>query len=326
MTNIFDNSYNLYEAESIIVKSATDYISINKTDNLEYDYTIYDIKTAQLMDGGIIESAQEVNNIADAVREIVALNADNKTYKICDLAELQAIEAAERIKFLRLENDEKDSFTVDNLIKTNEFNCELSALTEDQKLTVKQVEDKYSSLVYHVVEGDYQMMDGFVMKMENYLYVSDSIEEWAMDRDDLKQGYAYCYVKNISVPEFSELGSAGFKPVDGGLLRDDCGYDFTPLTEQELARKIDNFMRKVDPFEYSDAEIYEGSNYDFIKNDVQKCNFQHIKTYLNELVEENIVKRDAKELLSDIKAFEKDFEAKSLEKGLDRNSISIKIK
>ena len=325
MTNTFDDLRNFKEVESIIINSDINYITVNKTDNNEFDYTIYDLKTAKLIDGGILECSEEVSNIVDAVGEIIALNGDGKTYKICSLNELQAIEVAERIKFLRLENAQINYFTKDNLLKTNEYNCEVSTLTEEQIATVKQLEAKYNAAVYHVTEGYYRMMDGDVMKMENYLYVSDSIEEWAMDRDDLKQGYAYCYVKNITVPEFSELGSVGFKPVDGGLIRDDYGYDFKVMSEQELAKKIDNFMREVDPYEYSDAEIYSGSNFDFIKSDVKKCNLEHVKTYLNELVGENIYKREAKELLSDIKAFEKDFELKSLEKKLDRNSISIKI-
>lgn len=46
-----------------------------------------------------------------------------------------------------------------------------------------------------------------------------SSTEWERDRADLKDGYPFAYVENLSTPDFSEFGSVGIEVCVGRLVR-----------------------------------------------------------------------------------------------------------
>ena len=87
-------------------------------------------------------------------------------------------------------------------------------IDEEQQKIVKEFEEEYNALVYFVIRSytSFGMMDSF-------LYVSDHADEWEMDRNDILNGYAYAYVYNYDIPEFSEIGCIGVKEMFGGLVR-----------------------------------------------------------------------------------------------------------
>ena len=86
----------------------------------------------------------------------------------------------------------------------------------DDKLKnmIKDVEIEHDIIVYHVV-------DGFVMGMHCYsmLCVCKYPEEYEMNEEDLKDGYAFSYVLNVDAPDCSEFGTICVKPIFGGLRR-----------------------------------------------------------------------------------------------------------
>lgn len=86
----------------------------------------------------------------------------------------------------------------------------------DDKLKnmIKDVETEHDIIVYHVV-------DGFVMGMHCYsmLCVCKYPEEYEMNEEDLKDGYAFSYVLNVDAPDCSEFGTICVKPTFGGLRR-----------------------------------------------------------------------------------------------------------
>lgn len=86
----------------------------------------------------------------------------------------------------------------------------------DEKLKnmIKDVETEHDIIVYHVV-------DGFVMGMRCYsmLCVCKYPEEYEMNEEDLKDGYAFSYVLNVDAPDCSEFGTICVKPTFGGLRR-----------------------------------------------------------------------------------------------------------
>lgn len=87
-------------------------------------------------------------------------------------------------------------------------------ISEEQKKIIKQFESEYDALVYFVIRSYTEFG-----KLDALLYVSDYEKEWEMDREDISAGYAFAYVYNYDVPEFSELGSIGVKERFGGLIR-----------------------------------------------------------------------------------------------------------
>ena len=96
----------------------------------------------------------------------------------------------------------------------------LYEFSSDKELTTKvqEFEKENNALVYHVIHTPV-MIDGEVMDMYNFLYVSDYQEEWEMDQNDIKEGYTMCYVWNKNNDWFSEFGSIAVKQKFGGLIR-----------------------------------------------------------------------------------------------------------
>lgn len=90
----------------------------------------------------------------------------------------------------------------------------------DKELTAKvqEFEKENNALVYHVIHTPV-MIDGEVMDMYNFLYVSDYQEEYEMDNADIKEGYVLAYVWNKTIDYFSEFGSIAVKGCFGGLVR-----------------------------------------------------------------------------------------------------------
>lgn len=87
-------------------------------------------------------------------------------------------------------------------------------LDDEQKKIVKEFEEEYNALVYFVIRSYTQFG-----KLDTILYVSDHNEEWEMDKKDLECGYAYAYVYNYDIPEYSEIGSVAVQNRFGGLVR-----------------------------------------------------------------------------------------------------------
>ena len=217
---------------------------------------------------------------------------------------------------LRLKEDIIDNFKNGELWQSTSGG-DLYRLSEDQDLRILQFEEKYNCSVYHVIHDDYTMIDGTKMEMENYLYVSDSVSEWKEDRDILKEGLMYGYVNNLTCPEFSELGEIGIAPRDGGLIRNDRGYDFSVMSAHDLADKIDQYNLHHDPLSSAESEYYQGKGLDETITAVRHNDFDKIVDNLHVEINNNGPMSDqAKEILSDIDAYSKDYDM-HLDNGMD---------
>ena len=123
-------------------------------------------------------------------------------------------EALERMKMLKLYPNVIKEFEEENVVNLSENGGFLYWLNDEQKKIVKEFEKKEDVLVYHVIH-DFTNFG----ELLTFLYVSDYEEEWEEDREDLKVGYAYAYVKNLADDYCSEFGSICFRPQFGGLVR-----------------------------------------------------------------------------------------------------------
>lgn len=83
---------------------------------------------------------------------------------------------------------------------------------------VREFEKEYNSLVYHVIHAPCKIDDEF-MDMYSFLYVSDYPEEYEIDNEDIKDGYAMTYTWNKTIEYFSEFGSIAIRQKFGGLTR-----------------------------------------------------------------------------------------------------------
>lgn len=84
----------------------------------------------------------------------------------------------------------------------------------DDLKRIREFEEQNNALVYLVVRS-YTTFG----KMDCYLYVSDYTEEWAQDRDDIKEMQPLAYVYNHDMPDCSEFGCIGIAGTPAAGLR-----------------------------------------------------------------------------------------------------------
>ena len=128
--------------------------------------------------------------------------------------EQQKQEAIERMKMLKLSPNIIKEFEKENTLNLSENGGILYWLDSDQQAIVDEFETEHDALVYHVIHN-FTEFGG----LYSLLYVSKHEEDWETDREDLKDGYAFVYVKNVDDNWCSEFGSICIKPQYGGLVR-----------------------------------------------------------------------------------------------------------
>lgn len=82
------------------------------------------------------------------------------------------------------------------------------------KQLVAEFEEKHDYLVYYAI-----LSYTAIGKMLSLFYVSNREEEWSGDWKEFNEGFQMSYVFNLDIPEYSEFGLIGFKPIFGGLIR-----------------------------------------------------------------------------------------------------------
>lgn len=123
-------------------------------------------------------------------------------------------EAIARMKMLKLHSNPIREFMEEDIINLSEHGGMLYWLNNKQTEYVKNFEEKYNSVVYHVIHSYTEFGE-----LLAFLYVSDDEDEWEYDRANLKDGYACAYVENLDDGFCSEFGSIGIKSQLGGLVR-----------------------------------------------------------------------------------------------------------
>lgn len=146
-------------------------------------------------------------------------------------------EAIERMKYLQLIPEVANHFK-EGTILTSEYRGVLWQTDPKIKKKIQAFEKQYDALVYHVIKGTYEIQDE-KMTMDSFLYVSDNKDEWELDRNDMKNGCLLSYVYNETIPMYSEIGYIGVCPANGGLSRNDRGYDFE---KENIYNEIINAM------------------------------------------------------------------------------------
>lgn len=86
-----------------------------------------------------------------------------------------------------------------------------------------------------------------------------------------------------------------------------CGIESNTHSAYELARRIDEFVREVDPFGYKDSESYAGSNFDDLFRCLKKGQTAGLKDHLIELNFDEKMSDIANKLVSDIDRYESSY-------------------
>lgn len=126
----------------------------------------------------------------------------------------QKQEAIARMKKLDIYTPAITDFEKENLINKSEHGGILYWLNENEKEMVKEFEEKYGAMVYHIIHNYTNFGELYAL-----LFVSKYKDEWGYDNDDLNHNICLAYVKNLDEDAFSEFGSIGIKSQFGGLVR-----------------------------------------------------------------------------------------------------------
>lgn len=124
-------------------------------------------------------------------------------------------EAVKRMKKLGIFGPTVKQFEKEDLLSQSEPPLGACYWVEDEQLErVKEFEAKHNALVYFVIHHWTN-----IGELENYLYVNDYKEEWAMDNRDIEAGEVLAYVYNHDMPECSEFGHIGVELTSAAGLR-----------------------------------------------------------------------------------------------------------
>lgn len=131
------------------------------------------------------------------------------------LHEKQKVEAISRLKMMGVHADVLKQFEENDTVMLCRVG-EYYPLTEEEQAEVRRFELEHDATVFLSVRW-------FTMfgTLDALLFVGKYEEEWEMEREDAKAGYAMSYCINRDYPECSEMGSICFRITrDGGIVRE----------------------------------------------------------------------------------------------------------
>lgn len=122
-------------------------------------------------------------------------------------------EAIERMEMLGMSKQCIKAFKDGNVWESEGIGA-LYECNDKEKEIIKEFEEKNNGIVYHMIHNIFEFGECYTM-----MIVTNDEEEWKQDREDLSQGYAFTYVKNVDDEWCSEYGTVGIKQNIGGLIR-----------------------------------------------------------------------------------------------------------
>lgn len=93
-------------------------------------------------------------------------------------------------------------------------------------------------------------------------------------------------------------------------------------TKEDIANKMDGFMKAFDPFNYADNEQFIGFNHDSILRDINNNDIDSIKDFLNQIIDEDMeseMTKEAQKLIQCLEAFSEVILKPELQDGIKIN-------
>ena len=130
------------------------------------------------------------------------------------MREKQKAEAAVWLKLMGVREDVRRKFEADGTVMLCN-NSQYYPVDEAMATEIRRFEQEHDATVYLAVRVFTALGD-----LDALLFVGKYEEEWPLEREDIKAGYAMSYTINRDYPECSEMGSIFFRTTeDGGIVR-----------------------------------------------------------------------------------------------------------
>lgn len=130
------------------------------------------------------------------------------------LLQAQIKEAVGRMEMMDMHKNAIREIQDDPRVINKSIDGILYWLDEKEEKEVQDFEEKHGAFVYHVILTNTEF--GL---LKSLLYVPKTKTQWARERKELQDGYAFAYVINEDTPMYSEFGTIGIGPSIGGLMR-----------------------------------------------------------------------------------------------------------
>ena len=83
---------------------------------------------------------------------------------------------------------------------------------------IAQFELEHNAYVYLTINSRMNI-DGETVMMDSYLFVGDDDKDWPKEREGLKEGIPYVYVRNLGHPDQSKFTTISLSVTHFGVLR-----------------------------------------------------------------------------------------------------------
>ena len=125
-------------------------------------------------------------------------------------------ECLTRMVTLKLDKKCINTFRYDNKVLKSSYYGALYELNTKEQEIITEFENKHKNCkVYHVIHNLFDFGECYTL-----LYADlDEQDHWKEELEDLADGYAFSYVKNVTEEYFSEFGSVFIQPMLGGVIR-----------------------------------------------------------------------------------------------------------
>lgn len=131
------------------------------------------------------------------------------------MREKQKAEAASWLKLMGVREDVRRKFEENDMLMLCS-NGRYYPVDDSMEAELRQFEQEHDAVVFLVV----RVLTVFG-SLDALLFVGKYEEEWPLEREDIKGGYAMSYTINRNYPECSEMGSICFRATeDGGIVRE----------------------------------------------------------------------------------------------------------
>lgn len=123
-------------------------------------------------------------------------------------------EAINRMEILRMSKQCIEAFKKGEIWESEGIGA-LYECNENEKAIIEEFRrNNPECCVYHMIHNIFEFGECYTI-----LFVSCYDNEWERDREEMKKGYMFTYVKNIDDEWCSEFGTVVIKPNIGGLVR-----------------------------------------------------------------------------------------------------------
>lgn len=123
-------------------------------------------------------------------------------------------ECIKRMEMLKLDRHCINAFKRGEIWESEGYGA-LYELNDKEKKMVEEFEkNNPGCMVYHLIHNVFEFGECYSM-----LFVGNEVGEWELEKEELREGYVFSYVKNVTDEYCSEFGSIVVRPSFGGLIR-----------------------------------------------------------------------------------------------------------